>query len=70
MISTYDHNFYGRNWRLYVAAESGYFASQHTNFPIILLMIALVEPAFAILFHGAIAVVRRVFPGFGDVRPH
>ncbi|KAJ3097371.1 hypothetical protein HDU97_004910 [Phlyctochytrium planicorne] len=63
-----DHNFYGRNWRVYVAADYGYYKSQHTNFPIILLVVALVEPVFAILFHSAIVIIRKIFPEFGNSR--
>ncbi|KAJ3190687.1 hypothetical protein HK101_008462 [Irineochytrium annulatum] len=49
-----------RRWRVVVVAGKGYRGTMSTFFPTFLLLISLVEPAFSILFHTAIALVERL----------
>ncbi|KAI9326371.1 hypothetical protein DFJ73DRAFT_965214 [Zopfochytrium polystomum] len=46
-------------WHIWVVAVDGYEAAAQTSFPLRLLVIALIEPAFTLLFHVSIFAVHR-----------
>ncbi|KAJ3144873.1 hypothetical protein HK101_002580 [Irineochytrium annulatum] len=49
----------GRRYQVVVMAKSGYINSQRTFFPFKILIISLVEPAFSVLFHLSMMILRN-----------
>ncbi|KAJ3160505.1 hypothetical protein HK101_000910 [Irineochytrium annulatum] len=60
--------FLERNWELIIIAEKGFIDSERTNFPLILIVIALIEPTVGLLLHATVMIMRLACPQ--HVRDH
>ncbi|KAJ3083373.1 hypothetical protein HDU99_010455 [Rhizoclosmatium hyalinum] len=69
IVKVEDVTVLNRKWRIIVIARAGYIDSQRTAFPNTLIGIAMIEPAFAILFHGMVMTIRKLFPEHAHVAP-
>ncbi|KAJ3160504.1 hypothetical protein HK101_000909 [Irineochytrium annulatum] len=62
LVHREEFMFLERNWEVIVVAESGYINSQRTNFPVILIFIALIEPTVGLLLHATVMIMRLTCP--------
>ncbi|KAI9337419.1 hypothetical protein DFJ73DRAFT_849334 [Zopfochytrium polystomum] len=61
-ITKYDVTLLDRTWRIVAIAKDGYVLGAQTKFPITVLIVALIEPAFSVIFHVSIFIVHRLWP--------